>query len=103
MQTVRITGPVIPTRATVGDEDTIIVITIIVITVAIDADADSLSALGQARLATPKAVKPIRHSNMFVRQAHWRAAPPSLDADLPRKRSASTSSANAGESCRRLG
>jgi hypothetical protein len=45
MQTVRITGPVIPTRATVGGEDIIIVITTIVITVAIGADADGLSAL----------------------------------------------------------
>jgi hypothetical protein len=46
MQTVRITGPVIPIRATVGDEGIIIVINIIVITVAIDADADGSSALG---------------------------------------------------------
>jgi hypothetical protein len=46
MQTVRITGPVIPTRATVGDEDIIIVITIIVITVAIGAGADGPPALG---------------------------------------------------------
>jgi len=40
MQTARITGPVIPTRATVGDEDIIIVISIImVITAAIGTDA----------------------------------------------------------------
>jgi hypothetical protein len=35
---------------------------------------------------------------MFVRQAHWRAAPPSLDADLPRSardRRVTTSSSRA--------
>ena len=46
MQTARITGPAIPTRATVGDEGIIIVISIIVITVAIGADADGPPALG---------------------------------------------------------
>jgi hypothetical protein len=39
MQTARTTGPVIPTQATVGDEDIIIVI-IIIITAVIGADAD---------------------------------------------------------------
>jgi hypothetical protein len=60
MQTARTTGPVIPTQATVGDKDIILVITIIiVITAVIGTDADDPLVV-LVRMARSVSIREIR-------------------------------------------